>query len=148
VVFTVAAALLFENPPVHQPPPHEHANGVQQPLLSQVMAIVGYKASLLAYCGAASSSSMQDHNVGSQEWQLTRLQERLIAVSMLCTSVQRLHAAPQAENGEAAAADGSGGTEVTKKKKRGFTRSDSFKAAFGPTMVSNGVNSQGSLICF
>jgi hypothetical protein len=38
VVFTVAAALLFENPPVHQPPPqHEHANGgIQQPLLSQV----------------------------------------------------------------------------------------------------------------
>lgn len=37
VVFTVAAALLFENPPVHQPPSHEHANGgIQQPLLSQV----------------------------------------------------------------------------------------------------------------
>lgn len=43
----------------------------------------------------------------------------------------------QAENGEAAAAgDGGGGTEVKKEKKRGFTRSDSFKAAFGPTMVS------------
>jgi hypothetical protein len=146
VVFTVAAALLFENPPVHQPPSHEHANGIQQPLLSQVMADIGYKESLLAYCSAANSSSMQDHNVGFQEWQPTRLQERLIAVSMSCTSVQRLHAAPQAENGEAAAADGSGGTEVKKEKKRGFTRSDSFKAAFGPTMVGNAVNPDGSLL--
>jgi hypothetical protein len=44
----------------------------------------------------------------------------------------------QAENGEAAADDGSGGgSEVKKGKKRGFVRSDSFKAAFGPTMVSD-----------
>lgn len=32
-VFTVATWLLFENPPVPQPP---HENGIQQPLLSEV----------------------------------------------------------------------------------------------------------------
>lgn len=47
----------------------------------------------------------------------------------------------QAENGEAAADDGSGGgSEVKKEEKRGFVRSESFKAAFGPTMVSDAAN--------
>lgn len=57
----------------------------------------------------------------------------------------------QAENGEAAAVNGSGGScdgsSEAAAKKRGFTRSESFRAAFGPTMVSRRANAAKNHDC-
>ena len=143
----MAAALLFENPPVHQPTPHEHANGTQQPLLSQVT--VGMASHIAVGWWLAVLTAAHQRMLATP-----RSSNGRTAGSTVRSSQQNLHTELQAENGEAengeaAAADGGGGrAEGTKKKeKRGFMRSDSFKAAFGPTMVSNAVTLHGSLIC-
>jgi hypothetical protein len=63
---------------------------------------------------------------------LPHVLEHPAAVADVCSGLLA-----QAENGEAAAVDGSDSSTaaVAKKPERGFMRSESFKAAFGPTMV-------------